>query len=377
MQYQYFAFISYNSHDQAWGKRLQRKLEHYKLPATLCSERGWNRKPMTPVFFAPTDIQPGGLDEELQQRLQASQHLIVIGSPHSAQSQWVAREIEYFHGLGREKNIHYFIVDGQPNSGNPQTECYNPVCQRLGMPEILGANIHEKVFRRPWLNRERAYAQLISKLLGLEFDSLWRRHLRQLRQKASLWTLGLLAVVAALVYTWQANQPFDTEICLTEASVHNDYLLPMSDAVVTLTLDNETKTDTLRDNEAPVTFSNIPRRYQGQPVHVAVTCRYFQPLDTVLTMEKNLTLGLQRDPAVFGDIHVRLWDPMEERTFPGAIVTVAGHTVTADEEGYITLTIPLAEQRVRYPVTATSPFLNDTLVMPIGPQGVILVENSK
>lgn len=36
-QYKYFAFISYNSHDTSWGKKLQRKLEGYRMPATLCS----------------------------------------------------------------------------------------------------------------------------------------------------------------------------------------------------------------------------------------------------------------------------------------------------------------------------------------------------
>ena len=93
-QYKFFAFISYSSKDAKWGKRLQRKLEGYRMPATLCSERGWERKPMKPVFFAPTDIQPGGLTAELQERLRASRHLIVIGSPNSAQSEWVGKEIE-------------------------------------------------------------------------------------------------------------------------------------------------------------------------------------------------------------------------------------------------------------------------------------------
>ena len=37
-QFKYFAFISYSSHDTAWGKRLQRKLEGYRMPAALCSE---------------------------------------------------------------------------------------------------------------------------------------------------------------------------------------------------------------------------------------------------------------------------------------------------------------------------------------------------
>ena len=74
----YFAFISYSSKDTAWGRQMQRKLEHYRMPATLCSEHGWERRPMKPVFFAPSDIQPGGLNEELQERLKASRNLIVI-----------------------------------------------------------------------------------------------------------------------------------------------------------------------------------------------------------------------------------------------------------------------------------------------------------
>ena len=33
-QYKYFAFISYNSHDTSWGKRLQRKLRSMR---SLCA----------------------------------------------------------------------------------------------------------------------------------------------------------------------------------------------------------------------------------------------------------------------------------------------------------------------------------------------------
>lgn len=111
-QYKYFAFISYNSHDTSWGKRLQRKLEGYRMPATLCGEHGWARKPINPVFFAPTDIQPGGLSEELQDRLRASKNLIVICSPYSAKSEWVGKEIAFFYSLGRAKDIYFSLSTG-------------------------------------------------------------------------------------------------------------------------------------------------------------------------------------------------------------------------------------------------------------------------
>lgn len=60
-KFKYFAFISYNSHDTKWGKKLQKKLEGYRMSSTLCKEHNWKRKPINPVFFAPSDIQPGGL----------------------------------------------------------------------------------------------------------------------------------------------------------------------------------------------------------------------------------------------------------------------------------------------------------------------------
>ena len=146
-QFKYFAFISYSTHDTKWGKRIHKKLESYSMPATLCSKHGWKRKPLNPIFFAPYGIQPGGLAEELKNRLRQSRNLIVICSPNSAQSYYVGLEIEFFHQLGRTKNIHFFIIDGVPNSGDKSAECFNPKVKQLGIPEILGANIHEKVYR--------------------------------------------------------------------------------------------------------------------------------------------------------------------------------------------------------------------------------------
>ena len=372
-QYKYYAFISYNSRDTEWGKKVQRKLEHYRMPATLCSEHGWERTPIKPVFFAPTDIQPGGLTEELQERLKASRNLIVICSPNSAQSQWVGKEIEFFHQLGRTKQIHFFIVDGIPHSGDPDTECFNPIVNTLGLPEILGANIHEKIYRWPWLNKERAYVQLISKLLGVEFDAIWQRHKRRLIRKTIAWALGLMVVVAALVGVWLTNQPVDVEVRLNEASVHNPNLPPLQDAVVTMTLDNETKTDTIRSLDAGFVFTNIPHRYINKEVHVRVECRDFLDVDTTLLLSKTVNIDICRNPEVYGILRVKLWNPYTEQTAANTAVVIDGHEVTSDADGYVTLNIPLAEQNTAYPVTSPSLSLEDTAILPpCGPDDIIL-----
>ena len=372
-EFKYFAFISYNSKDTEWGKKVQKKLEHYRMPATLCSEHGWERTPIKPVFFAPTDIQPGGLTEELQERLKASRNLIVICSPNSAKSEWVGKEIEYFHQLGRTKQIHFFIVDGEPHSGNPDTECFNPIVDKLGIPEILGANIHEKIYRWPWLNEERAYVQLISKLLGVEFDAIWQRHRRLLIQKTIAWAIGIMVVLAALIGVWVTNQPIDVEMRLNEASAHNPNLPHLQDAVVTMTLDNETKTDTIHSLNDVAVFSNIPHRFIDNKVRVRIECQNYLPTDTVIVLSEHCSIEVYRNPEVFGNVHFRLWNPDTEQTSPNTTMTIDGHTVKSDANGYVTLSVPLSEQKTAYPVTSSTTTLVDkTISLPCGPNDVII-----
>lgn len=373
--YKYFAFISYNSKDTAWGKRLQRKLEGYKMPATLCSEHNWERNPIKPVFFAPTDIQPGGLTAELQERLKASRHLIVICSPNSARSAWVGKEIEFFHSLGRTANIHFFIVDGIPHSGNEDTECFNPIVDTLGLPEILGANIHEKVSRWPWLNKERAYVQLITKLLGVEFDSIWQRHKRRLVQRCMAWAIGIMAVLAALLGVWVSNQPVDVQVQLNEASVHNDHLPPLKDAIVSITLDNETKTDTIPSLDAAALFANIPHSALGKESRITVSCQDWLTTDTLVLLSESMTIHLARNPHPYGDIHFRLWNSNTEQTYPGTTVTINGHQTTADADGMIRYTMPLAEQDTLYIIKAPMELEDDALVMPHTESAVVEVKN--
>lgn len=372
-QYKYFAFISYNSKDIAWGRRVQRKLEGYRMPATLCSEHGWERNPIKPVFFAPTDIQPGGLTAELQERLRASRNLIVICSPNSAKSQWVGAEIEYFHSLGRTDNIHFFIVDGEPHSANEDTECLNPVVKTLGLPEILGANIHERVSSWPGVNRERAYVQLVTKLLGVEFDSIWQRHKRMMIQHVAAWIVGFVAILFSLFAVWISNQPVDVQLNLYETSTHNNHLPPLRDAVVTLTLDNETKVDTLQSLDAAALFANIPHSALGKTSRVTVSARDWLTTDTIVTLSQTITINLRRDSHPYGDIQFRLWNPHAECTYPGVSVTINGHKANADATGMIRYSMPLAEQDSFYIIKAPMLLKNDTLPVSSMTESTIII----
>ncbi len=375
-QYKYYAFISYSSHDAKWGRRLQRKLEGYKMPATLCHQRGWKRQPIKPIFFAPTDIQPGELTAELQNRLKASRNLIVICSPHSAQSKWVGEEIAYFHSLGRTANIHFFIVDGIPHSGDPATECFNPIVDELGLPEILGANIHEKNYWNPWLNRERAYVQLITKLLGVEFDAIWKRHTRLLIRDTALSVAGGLMVISAIVGTWWMNRSVDVGIQVVEASELNENLPSARDAIVTLILDNETKIDTIDNFDVRAHFTNIPNLLIGQDVVVSARCKDFLPIDTTLRLSKDVRIELYRNPNVYGKIRATIYklDKSGYIPLPNQTLSIGGYETVSDEGGSIEINIPLHDQHTTYAITANRALETDSITLPCGNSDAIIVK---
>lgn len=370
-QYKYFAFISYNSEDLKWGKRLQHKLENYRMPSTLCSERGWERTPIRPIFFAPTDIQPGMLPIELQERLIASRHLIVVCSPNSAKSEWVGREIEFFYSLGRSENIHFFIVEGEPLSEDPKKRCFHNKVKELGLQEVLGANINEKIYRWSWLNKERAYVQLITKLLEVEFDSIWKRHKRKLVAKMLSWFLGTLLVVTAIVGVWFNSRSVEVGIGLQEVPFCNNSLPPIENAVITMELENETKCDTLGEGIKSTVFHNVPQRFIDKEVRVKCHAKNFIGIDTVMRLKNNISLEIRRDTAIYGKIIFCLYDIDADKPLGNREVVIDGRKTSTDSQGFVRMYIPLEQQKEKYGIVSDIPLNVEYITMPCNRNTVI------
>lgn len=245
------------------------------------------------------------------------------------------------------------------------------------MPEILGANIHERVYRFPWINRERAYVQLISKLLGVEFDAIWQNHRRLLRQKIAAWTVGLLSVLATLVGLWVTGQPVDIEVRLNEASVYNPDLPPLENVVVTIDFDNESKSDTIPSLAAAAHFRNIPYRCLDKPAHITAVCRAYLPIDTTLRLSKSMRLDFRRDSLYYGHIRFRFWDPNIGKSLGNTKLTIGGREVTTDSDGKVSIFVPLVEQRAFYRVEADRPLEDSVLCMPCGERTTLMLREYK
>ena len=380
-QYNYFAFVSYRSSDEKWAKWLQEKIEAYRLPTTIQHEN--NDLPKTrlrPCFRYHTDIQPNELKTELRNKLEQSKYLLVICSPRSAQSQWVGKEIETFVELGRRDRIIPIIVEGRPYSGDPATECYNPSLLKY-FPhsdnidedqEILGVNIHEEGSGSAYMKRERAVMQVVSRMLGVSFDRIWQRQKRRIIRRTVLSTVGTVLVLAALLMVWLFNQPFNSRVELYEQTPYVRELPVMHDAVLTLTLPDEVRTDTIVTWENFAVFRYLPAKLKNQEVSLRIEAPDFLPLDTVVTLTEDLYMPLRRDPQVYGALSATIL--MDDHPLSNTRIHVDAFETTTDANGHFELIVPLEQQKKSYFISVPSDYsLSATLHAPCGPNDVVIL----
>lgn len=361
--YEYYAFISYSWNDKKWAKWLQRKLESYRLPSIVKKQYPDIPKKLK-IFRDRTDIRTStSLQQILHEELDKSKYLIVVCSPHSAQSDWVGKEIEEFIKMGKKERIILFIIDGTPYSNHPKTECYHPIIKKH-FPEILGANIHEEGNENVLVKREKAFIRVLAGMLNLSFDSLWNRYRRNFIQKVILYSILALSFIFALVWIWFANQPFEVQVKAYETTTINSNLPPLKDAIITIQLDNEIKKGVLNNSNGVVCFKNIPAKYMNKPVKINFTSFGFKNVDTSIVLKKKSYLPIERDSTVFGNIIACLYNIDRECAIPNMEIEISGKKIKTDKNGYLHTFIPLEKQRTHYRLKASIVLLDTCIYMP-------------
>jgi hypothetical protein len=199
--HRYRAFISYSQRDKHHAKRLHSSLETYRVPKGIEAHLQPNRR--LGRFFRDDDEMGAStdLDATLRGAVEDSENLIVVCSPNAARSKWVNAEVAHFKSTGRGDRIFAVIVDGTPNSGDPESECFppalhfevtagEPMAERHGEP--LGVDLRKERFAR-------ARIRLAAGLMGISFDSLWQREKRRTAKRRSIAGLATLLLAAAIV----------------------------------------------------------------------------------------------------------------------------------------------------------------------------------
>lgn len=203
----YSAFISYNHRDRRWAIWLHRGLERYRIPKKLRGREavyGLIGDRLPPVFRDRDELAASNnLAESVRAGLEAASTLIVICSPAGAKSRWVNEEIKTFIQWGRQDRIRLIIVEGQPNSDDPDTECLPPALKEL-LAEPLAADA-----RKGQDGPQSARLKIIAGILDVPFDELRQREaqrrLRRLTVLATASAAGFLLTGSLAVYAWIAR----------------------------------------------------------------------------------------------------------------------------------------------------------------------------
>src|SRR5579862_485294 len=232
----YSAFISYAHEDERWAKWLQSALERYRVPRRLVGKHtafGILSRRLAPVFRDRSDLSAAtDLGETITKALQASAHLVVIGSPAATASPWVNQEIAAFQRFGRGRRIFCVIVAGEPNAtklaGREAEECFPPA---LRLPvDGTGGVATEPIAAdaRPGGDgRSNVKLKILAGLLDVGFDVLKQREQRRRIRRLTLVTS--LSLVMMLITTGLAISAYNARLAAEqrqrEAETLVDFML--------------------------------------------------------------------------------------------------------------------------------------------------------
>jgi hypothetical protein len=215
----YKAFLSYSHKDAAVAGWLHRRLETYRIPRRLVGREG-DRGPvparLTPIFRDREELPAAGdLSAQVRAGLAASESLIVICSPASAASPWVAKEIALFHDLHPDRPVFAAIVEGEP------AQCF-PCALTGGGAEPLAADL-----RAGGDGRRLGLLKLVAGLSGVGLDALVQRDAQRRIRRVTTVTAGALAamLIMAVLTTFAFSARREAERQRAEAEGLVEFML--------------------------------------------------------------------------------------------------------------------------------------------------------
>lgn len=339
--YSLYAFISYSHRDMAVAKWLQKRLERFRLPTEIHNDIEEGSKYLRPIFRDQSDLNTGTLGDELRHNLLRSKFLILICSQSSSRSEWVSAEARTFVEAGRlDRIIPVFIPDGT----TPEPELFPAFLRDYFRDhpdrELLGIDMNRR-------GREKALIRIVSRMLGVSFDSLWKRHQRRRRALAAAGTASVTAILAA-AYLFAVPVEVNVTVKLQKSD------LPPGGAI-TLRVDGGEYS--VRAGSKQTDRITIAGHKRFSRVHIEAESEFFNPVDTMIPtgfgLRRDIVIDMKRDNsfATFaGTVTDSDLNPLE-----GVTVSVAGHRTVTGADGSFSITLPLAEQRAVLPITLTKP----------------------
>jgi hypothetical protein len=211
----YAAFLSYShSADRELSAVVQRGLQRLGKP--------WYRRPTIKIFRDEASLSANpDLWSSIEQSLAQCDYFLLLASPDSARSPWVAKEIQWWRTNRPHENLLIIVTDGQIAWDSQsrdfdweRTTCLSPEMKGLQREEPLYVDLRwVKSHKQPGLRNPRfrdAMLMLLAPIYGRPKDELDSEDIRQQRRfKFSAVAAGLVIVIlalAALYGTWNAER---------------------------------------------------------------------------------------------------------------------------------------------------------------------------
>ncbi|MBX7532785.1 TIR domain-containing protein [Qipengyuania sp. 1XM1-15A] len=203
----YKAFISYSHRDKRIANWLHGQLEKFKLPDGIDApglEDG-----LRPIFKDREELPASeDLGAALESALTNSDALIVLCSPHSAISPWIAKEIDLFKRVNGDARVFPAVVDGAPpyNMPPPLLVHYEDGTPTEQLAEPIAADLRPEED-----GRKLGVQKLVAGLAGIGLDELVDRQARQRhRRLAIMAAASFVGMVVAIGLALFALQQRDT-----------------------------------------------------------------------------------------------------------------------------------------------------------------------
>ncbi len=209
----YDAFISYRhcELDSFISENLHKKLENYKLPASVIKKLDPNKAKIERVFRDEAELPlSSNLSDPISEALDNSEFLIVICTPRLPESQWCKKEIETFVKTHDREHVLLVLAEGEPEESFPDILMHEDITAK----DENGNDVTVTVEREPLAadcrgsdNRQRLKAldnvvlKLCAAIFNLNYDDLKQRHRERLIRRRLIAMSAALAIVTIFAVT--------------------------------------------------------------------------------------------------------------------------------------------------------------------------------
>ena len=198
--YKYDIFISYKHEvlDKAVAARLQKSLEHYKIPKEIQKKTG--KEKIKRVFRDEEELAVSSdLGKEIEGQIAQSEYLLVVCSKKTKESQWVLKEIDTFLKYRDAEHILPVLIEGEPEESFPESI--------LAYGEPMAADVREKSEKEVLKKVKKELPRIIAPVLQCSYDELKQRH--KIYQMYRL--LGIAAVIMCFLSVFAGYALFQSK----------------------------------------------------------------------------------------------------------------------------------------------------------------------